>query len=219
MLRNPQPPVIRPAYRLTTGLLCTLFLVGLSGCATSIQSKLPEVAEQSVTASSAASEAKPQPSIFPTSQAPDIHSALVAHFEQWRGAPYRLGGQSKQGVDCSGFMQLTFAKLFNLQLPRTTQDQARTGWQIKPHLLTSGDLVFFRTGWRRQRHVGVYLQDQVFLHASTSRGVMLSRLDNPYWAKAFWKAMRPAANLQLAIPDLTDTHPGKPQPNDSAARR
>lgn len=133
-----------------------------------------------------------------TQDVPDVYAGLLAHFNEWQGVPYRLGGLSKKGIDCSGFTQLTFARLFDLSLPRTTDAQVNTGQEIPRKQLMTGDLVFFKTGWQRQKHVGIYLQDQVFLHASTSRGVMLSRMDNPYWQKNFWKAVRPFTELQLA---------------------
>lgn len=121
----------------------------------------------------------------------DTADALFNLHENWKGTPYKLGGTNKQGIDCSAFTQQAYSTVFNIGLPRTTVSQANTGQNIAIEALRSGDLVFFKTGGNKQRHVGVYVQDGMFLHASTSKGVMLSELNNPYWKKHFWKAIRP----------------------------
>jgi lipoprotein Spr/probable lipoprotein NlpC len=110
---------------------------------------------------------------------------LLAHYQQWKGARYRLGGLSKSGVDCSGFVYLTYLQRFNLELPRTTINQIRAGRKIPKGKLQTGDLVFFKTK-PRVRHVGIYLDDNKFMHASSSRGVMISSLKNRYWEKRYW---------------------------------
>ncbi|WP_455810942.1 NlpC/P60 family protein [Pseudomonas graminis] len=110
---------------------------------------------------------------------------------QWRGAPYRYGGMSRSGVDCSGFVYLTFRDRFNLQLPRTTSAQTDIGTRIDKAQLLPGDLVFFKTGsGENGLHVGIYDTDNQFIHASTSQGVTRSSLDNVYWRKVFWQARR-----------------------------
>lgn len=116
--------------------------------------------------------------------------ALYQQHKSWRGTPYRLGGNGRKGIDCSAFTQITFAELFQQQLPRTTRQQQYSGNQISRSELQPGDLVFFKTGFK-DRHVGIYIRSQEFLHASTSAGVTISRLDNPYWRKTYWKAIRP----------------------------
>jgi len=129
--------------------------------------------------------------ISPTS---DIKKALYAQHAEWKSVKYRWGGLSKSGIDCSGFVNRTFAEKFNLQLPRTTQQQINSGTPIyKQSKLKPGDLVFFKTGIY-QRHVGIYLEQRRFLHVSTSKGVILSHLDNPYWRKKYWKAIRVLAS-------------------------
>jgi len=130
--------------------------------------------------------------VVPTSNTNDNRSLkkqLNAQYSEWKGIPYQLGGATKRGVDCSAFVQLTYKDVLGVNLPRTTRDQARLGTQISPALLTIGDLVFFKTS-RYVRHVGIYLGDRMFLHASTSKGVTTSSLDNVYWRKRFWKATR-----------------------------
>ncbi|WP_394390442.1 NlpC/P60 family protein [Shewanella woodyi] len=118
---------------------------------------------------------------------------LLAFYKGWKGVPYRLGGMSKRGVDCSGFVYLAYQQLLTTQVisvfPRTTADQVELGRQVSKSQLKTGDLVFFKTGWST-RHVGIYLSDNRFLHASTSQGVMISRLDNSYWKQKYWQSRR-----------------------------
>lgn len=120
-----------------------------------------------------------------------VKAALYAQYSEWQGVPYRLGGLSRQGIDCSGFVQITFQQRFQLQLPRITRDQAQQGVLVKPGERRAGDLMFFRMN-RRRHHVGIYLEGDRFLHASTSKGVMISRLSNVYWTKYYWKTIRPS---------------------------
>ncbi len=115
---------------------------------------------------------------------------LYAQYNSWRGVKYRVGGMSKQGVDCSGFVQLTYKQQFNKKLPRTTELLSTAGKPIKIKNLRPGDLVFFKTGWS-QRHVGIYVGKGEFMHASSSRGVRISNLTNPYWTDAYWMSRRP----------------------------
>ncbi|MGL6314877.1 NlpC/P60 family protein [Vibrio sp. WXL103] len=110
-------------------------------------------------------------------------------YQQWQGVPYRLGGNNKAGIDCSAFVQQAFLELHQMPLPRTTHEQTQVGKRIEYENARQGDLVFFKTG-RELRHVGIYLQGNQFLHASTSQGVIISRLDNPYWAGRFWHFRR-----------------------------
>ncbi len=114
---------------------------------------------------------------------------LLRHFEDWQGVPYRYGGMSKSGIDCSGFVALTFRSQLGVDLPRTTAAQVKEGKSVAKRNLQTGDLVFFRPE-RGRRHVGIYLADGEFIHSGTTLGVGKSRLDNPYWAKRYWQARR-----------------------------
>jgi cell wall-associated NlpC family hydrolase len=117
-----------------------------------------------------------------------LKAALFQQQRAWQGVPYRMGGLSRQGIDCSGFVHLTYRDLFGIDLPRHTAVQANVGETVPRTALETGDLVFFRTG--STRHVGIYVDQGMFLHASTSSGVMLSSLSDAYWARRFWRAVR-----------------------------
>ncbi len=118
-------------------------------------------------------------------------SSLSEQQHEWKGTRYRLGGNSKAGIDCSGFMQVTFRDLFGIDLPRTTSEQAKEGTRIDRDKIKTGDLVFFKTGrGPNGKHVGVYVKNGQFLHASTKGGVIYSDMNSPYWSKTFWQARR-----------------------------
>ncbi|WP_075181668.1 NlpC/P60 family protein [Pantoea sp. 1.19] len=120
-----------------------------------------------------------------------VIAELNDQLSAWRGTPYRYGGMSRGGVDCSGFVALTFRERFDLQLPRSTRAQTELGTRIDKAELLPGDLVFFKTGsGENGLHVGIYDTDNQFIHASTSQGVIRSSLDNVYWRKVFWQARR-----------------------------
>jgi len=123
-----------------------------------------------------------------------IRVALYGQFGEWRGVPYRRGGLSKTGVDCSGLVYLTFRDRFGIQLPRNTQELAKTGTAVRPGERQSGDLVLFRIN-RGLNHVGIYLEEGRFMHASASSGVMISSLEDTYWQKRYWKTVRPRPSL------------------------
>ncbi|MBT8371936.1 MAG: C40 family peptidase [Deltaproteobacteria bacterium] len=123
---------------------------------------------------------------------PGDHKVIQILHQQardWKGVPYKYGGLSKQGVDCSGFVQETFRTKFQIKLPRNTYQQSRNGKPVLRDDLKAGDLVFFRLSYNL-RHVGIYLENDRFAHASTSKGVTISNLKNSYWSKRYWKARR-----------------------------
>jgi peptidoglycan endopeptidase LytE len=106
------------------------------------------------------------------------------------GAPYRFGGSSVKGLDCSAFVKKIYA-FFDINLPRTAREQARVGKRISRNDLEVGDLVFFNTR-RAFGHVGVYIGNNEFVHASSgrARSVKVDTLAKPYYDKRFVKAVR-----------------------------
>lgn len=114
---------------------------------------------------------------------------LLNQFQRWQGTPYRLGGMTTAGVDCSAFILMIYRDAFNIQLPRTTAEQLRAGSPVSRRKLRIGDLVFFRTG-RNVLHVGIVLSDGRMMHASTTNGVEITRLNQDYWIRTFIGARR-----------------------------
>jgi len=119
----------------------------------------------------------------------DIKSKIMDQYADWKGVRYRLGGDSKRGIDCSAFVQVTFREQFGMDLPRSTYEQEDTGKKIQRNKLRPGDLVLFRAG-ATGRHVGIYLGNDQFVHASTSNGVMISNLNEAYWTSRYREARR-----------------------------
>ncbi len=132
----------------------------------------------------------------------EVETLLRTEARSWMGAPHVWGGVTREGVDCSGLTLRMYADVFGLRLPRTTAEQVRAGTAIGKENLRPGDLVFFHTEGKRTRHVGIYLCCGEFVHASSSGGVMISRLDEPYWRAAYWTARRllPSSGAETPAP-------------------
>lgn len=105
---------------------------------------------------------------------------LYNTIDQWLGTRYRLGGTTQRGIDCSAFVQTVMLGVFALQLPRTAREQFDLSKWVPMTALKEGDLLFFNT-IGGVSHVGVYLQNNKFVHASSSGGVMISDLNDNYW--------------------------------------
>lgn len=115
---------------------------------------------------------------------------LLDKVDEWYGVRYRTGGNTKSGVDCSGFTVAIYAAVYGLALPRVSREQYRISRKISTTELQEGDLVFFNTNGSGVSHVGIYLGNNKFIHASVSRGVMVSGLFEPYYIKRYVGAGR-----------------------------
>ena len=138
-----------------------------------------------VKSSSTASEASVSAS---ASSAAALATLLRLEGESWIGIPYRWGGTTRRGIDCSAFVQQYMRSVLDVELTRTTASQRHEGVHVAKEDLQPGDLVFFRR--RGTRHVGVYLGSGEFIHASTSRGVTVSTMEEGYWSRYYWMARR-----------------------------
>ncbi|MBK9284558.1 MAG: C40 family peptidase [Sphingobacteriaceae bacterium] len=118
------------------------------------------------------------------------HSKLYSFIDEWYGVPYKYGGCKKSGVDCSCFTDNLYAEVYGNKLGRTAGEIHKSCEKISKHKLEEGDLVFFIINGRSISHVGVYLKDNKFVHASTKRGVIVSDLDEAYYKKYFYSAGR-----------------------------
>lgn len=120
---------------------------------------------------------------------PEDVQTLIKVATEFIGAPYRLGGSSVKGLDCSSFVQKIY-RIFDIQLPRVARDQSKVGVKIDRHELAEGDLVFFHTR-RPFGHVGIYIGNDEFVHASSKRKVVrIDSLNSPYYQKRFQHAVR-----------------------------
>ena len=136
-----------------------------------------------------------------------IASTLRAETQRWEGTPYELGGTTRRGIDCSAFAQRLYRNALDVELPRSTRTQVQEGQRISKSNLRPGDLVFFRPA-RKVRHVGVYVGEGEFAHASTSEGVTITPLSREYWQDAYWTARRvlrlTPSPLAVDTPDAPD---------------
>jgi lipoprotein Spr len=114
---------------------------------------------------------------------------LYAVASQWMGTPYRFGGASRQGVDCSNFVSAVYRDVYGKRLAASSAGILSSNCRkVRRSGLREGDLVFFRTDRRKTKtpnHVGVYLKNNKFVHAATSRGVTVSSLSEPYYQRAW----------------------------------
>ena len=110
---------------------------------------------------------------------------LYLESAEWIGVPYRGGGDSKRGTDCSGLTYQIYRKVYRTQVPRNTEDLRKESTKVAKRNLREGDLVFFSSSRSRKKvaHVGIYLKNGKFIHASTSKGVIVSRLSEDYYTR------------------------------------
>jgi hypothetical protein len=159
------------------------FLLLIAGCSSAPQHS---DAKKTLEKLDAHNKASPKPTM---NQDELLYYLLQKEFFVWQGTPYRLGGNNKRGIDCSALVKNIYLDSFNIKLPRTTETQVKNGYLVYKNQLQVGDLVFFKTGWST-RHVGIYMGNNEFIHASTSKGVITSSLENVYWKDKYWQARR-----------------------------
>jgi lipoprotein Spr len=124
-----------------------------------------------------------------------IRNAPLYYFiDKWLHTPYKWGGMDANGIDCSAFLQRLLAEVYTIQIPRTSVEQffAQRVEKFKSaEYLSEGDLVFFRTMENKIiSHVGLYLHNDMFVNSSSSKGVSIASLKDPYWKKRFVAAGR-----------------------------
>lgn len=113
---------------------------------------------------------------------------LYRFIDSWMGVPHRSGGMDKKGVDCSGFTSILEKEIYDRNVPRTARSMAEIVKRKYEDDLKEGDLVFFDFEGQKFSHVGVYLHNNKFVHASTSKGVIISNLKDPWYYKYFSRA-------------------------------
>lgn len=110
---------------------------------------------------------------------------LIKSIISWLGTPYKYGGSDKSGTDCSGFIMQVYQEVYNLKTPRSANGIYEASKIIKKENLDQGQFVFFKINTTKVGHVGIFIQESYFAHASSSKGVMISSLDENYWSKYF----------------------------------
>lgn len=123
---------------------------------------------------------------------PAVGQKIVKEARKWLGTKYAYGGKTRKGTDCSGMVMVVYEQVTGIKLPRDSRSQQAFTERIKRRDLTPGDLVFFasKAGGSRVGHVGIYIGKGQFIHASSSKGVIISKLDESYYARHFHSAGR-----------------------------
>lgn len=114
-------------------------------------------------------------------------NAIEKEARKWLGVKYKYGGNTHKGIDCSGLVVEVYRSAMGIKLPRTSAEQQKYCLNIKKSELTSGDLVFFATGKKKKsvNHVGIYIGDGRMIHSSSSRGVIVSGIDEAYYKRCY----------------------------------
>lgn len=112
-------------------------------------------------------------------------SKLFLFIDDWYGVPYKYGGCQKTGIDCSCFTNLLCEKVYSVKIARQAGEMYKECTKVPPEEFREGDLVFFKIDGNSISHVGVYLKNKMFVHSSTSKGVIINSMDEAYYKKFF----------------------------------
>lgn len=159
-----------------------LFLASACGTRKPI-TKSPSKPESTIKAESNALEKYEKQ--FGISLPKNFDRGLAETIAPWIGSPYKYGGNTKSGTDCSGFVQQVYLNHYQKAIPRSSEQMMKQSKKLNAEDRREGDLVFFKTGGVKTDHVGIYLTESYFVHASTKRGVIISSLNETYYAKSF----------------------------------
>ncbi len=170
------------------GLILACAVLLLAGCSSTRDSRTMRSGIAPNPRYTPPDESRPAPNAPP----PTIgESAWQSEAARWIGTRYRYGGTTREGMDCSGLVSTMYVNVARIKLPRTSLQQSRTGVAIPKDQLRPGDLVFFETSSRPEvNHSGIYLGNGRFIHSSSSRGVIYTQLDAPYYVKQYRGARR-----------------------------
>ena len=116
---------------------------------------------------------------------------LYQFIDEWYATPYKYAGFDKNGIDCSGFTSKLYESVYQKKISRASRDIYANAEEVKKENLKEGDFVFFKIESKNVSHVGVYLMNNKFVHASTKKGVIISDLTEAYYQKYFFKGGRP----------------------------
>lgn len=134
--------------------------------------------------------AVPSDMSFPLSNMPQDAKKLISYAVKYRGTPYQFGGTTTKGFDCSGYTSFVFHNAAGIDLPRSADQQYKVGKAVKRSNLQPGDLVFFETYTKGVSHSGIYIGNNKFISATSSRGVIEADMSSGYWFDHYVGAKR-----------------------------
>lgn len=118
-----------------------------------------------------------------------ISRLLLKEYKLWKGTPHVMGGNTRNGVDCSGFVHQIFKRVLKINVPRSTQIFMTAGKKIQKSELRPGDIIIFKPP-SYPRHIGIFTGNNKFIHTSKSKGVTMTNLNNKYWKKCYYSSRR-----------------------------
>lgn len=192
--------LFRPTMPIMKPLACSfVLLLSLLQSPSSLKAAEPtaEIPETCVPVTAISMQEEPS-----ASTAKNFFTDLKKYF----GIRYRFGGDSPAGFDCSGFVRFMFSKELNIDLPHSSRAMSAMGIQIDRSELRPGDLVFFKNSGDRINHVGIFIGNDTFIHASLSRGIALDRLSSGYFLKRYATAVRIVELPESQHPQNVDLH-------------
>ena len=161
-------------------LCLSLTLLALFSCGT----------HRSTTGNSSSSVQKKYSKLLGVSEKEITNKKLYSFIDKWYGVPYKYGGKSKNRVDCSGFTSILYKEVYGKEFSGSSESMNKQCKTISKSELREGDLVFFKIDSKDVSHVGIYLQNNKFIHATTKVGVMIDDLSEEYYNKYFESAGR-----------------------------
>ncbi|MCL2690282.1 MAG: C40 family peptidase [Chitinispirillia bacterium] len=175
-----------------TAAAFVIIALTLGGCSPSVRYTREQQPQSSAAGSSQSTQSTRTGPQQPSAQLPRPGSRasqnkLVQAAESYLGTPYKYGGMSRAGVDCSGYTVLVYREVYGVNLPRTSAKMWKKGRPLSVSAARPGDLCFFRMRGKKGKidHVGIYMGNNRFIHASTSSGVMYNNLKDDYYSKRF----------------------------------
>jgi lipoprotein Spr len=175
-------------FRLQFFLFCILILFSLASCSSrkgGVSRKEGVESQKTENANSNRGFAAEYSKKLGVPVPENSNQVLISTISEWIGTPYKYGGNDKRGVDCSGFIHIVYPMAYNVKVPRSSAQLYKEAQPVSKSNLREGDIVFFKINTKEVGHSGIYLFDNYFVHASSSRGVMISRLEETYWNKYF----------------------------------
>ena len=146
--------------------------------------------KRSTTNNSSSSIKKKYSQLLGVSEKEISNKKLYSFIDDWYGVPYKYGGKSKSGVDCSDFVSILYKNVFGKEISGSSASMSKQCKTISKDELKEGDLVFFKIDSKEISHIGIYLQNNKFIHATTKAGVMIDDLSEEYYKKYFESAGR-----------------------------
>ncbi len=175
---------LRPRQIIIT-LAGTILLSGLAGCGA--KKTVVPTGNKTVATDMITTKKHPESRPLSSGSLRRDQKLLVDEAMTWLGVPYRFGGEERDGADCSGLTMMVYKKALDIKLPRTSAEQQKFCRTIHRNDLEVGDLVFFCTGRDKSRvsHVGIYLGENAFIHASSTKGVVISHITDSYFTRTY----------------------------------